>query len=354
MILCGINHKTAPIEIREKFHLNLNERTLLLNEFKNDPRIIEAIVLSTCNRTEICAHLIDENVGILLDHLCRIKKISMGTDVQKYFYSYQGKEALEHFLRVSTGADSLILGEKQVLGQIKEAVELSRAKAMLQKEFNVLSQIVIRAGKKAQSETAIGCGGSSVSWAAVTMAQHLLGTLQDKSVLIIGAGKMGHLAVSHLKEKGASKIYVMSRTHENSCAVANEFGAEAVSFLELKNILAKVDVCICSASAPQYLLEKDLIDQIMPARAKQKLVLIDISMPRNIHPDIAFIENVSLLSVDDLDKAVEHNIARRRLAVEEVEKIIAKKIDEFYAKIEKIRVAEASKLNPSEKSYVAR
>ncbi len=335
MILCGINHKTALIEIREKFHLSVIERELLLSDLKNDPAVLEAIVLSTCNRTEIYAHVIDDDTEVLLRALFKVKNAALTPEFKKHFYAYQGQEALRHFLRVATGADSLIFGEKQILGQIKEAVELSRRKGMMQKKFNILSNVVIRAGKKARTETQISYGGSSISWAAVAMAQNFLGSFQGKSVLIIGAGKMGYLSANYLKEKEIGHIYVMSRTLDHATALASSLGGTAVAFWELRDILEKVDVCICSANAPHYLVEKELTEQVMEARRQRQLLLIDISMPRNISPDIASLKNVSLLSIDDLDKALEDNINKRRAAIGEVEQIIERKIAEFYGKLQK-------------------
>lgn len=337
----GLNHKTTPIDVRESLYLGAFERELLLSELKNDPCVVEAIVLSTCNRTEIYANLINDNPELLLKILLRLKNLPLNSDFKKYFYIYQGSQAIAHLLKVSAGLDSLILGEKQILGQIREAVELSRKKGMLGKSFNILSNIAIRAGKKARTETQIDCGGSSISWAAVTMAQKLLGTLQDKSVLIIGAGKMGRLAVDYLRNKGVANIYVTNRTHETAIALAKEFDATAVAFWDMKEFLSKVDVCICSASAPHYLIEKDLVETAMAGRQERKLVCIDISMPRNINPEISSLKNVSLVAIDDLDKVVEDNTKKRLEAVEEVERIVSAKVNEFYSKLAKTPVIAA-------------
>ncbi len=342
MLMIGVNHKTAPIEVREKFYLKAVERELLLSDLKNNPSVVEALVISTCNRTEIYAHMIESNPEALLQIFFKIKNLPLEDSLKTYFYIYSNENAVNHLLRVASGLDSLILGEKQILGQIKEAAELSRKKGMMSKQFNILTNMAVRAGKKARSETSIDCGGSSISWAAVVTAQDALGTLEGKSVLIIGAGKMGHLAVSHLKEKGASQIYVTNRTHENAIALAEEFGGTAVSFWDLKEVLSTVDVCICSASAPHYIIEKDLIQEIMAQRGNRKLVLIDISMPRNINPAISGIENVSLMAIDDLSKVVEDNVRKRQAAVEAVEKIIERKICEFSQKLVKNHQVELS------------
>jgi len=341
VLMIGINHKTAPIEIRERLYLKEVERGILLSELKSDPSIVEAIVLSTCNRTEVYVNTVIENsAGFLIDALLKLKNLPHDSEFRQHLYTYSGQEAIGHLLRVASGLDSLVLGEKQILGQVKSAIELSRRKNMMGKYFNILSDVAVRAGKKAQNETEIGFGGASVSWAAVATAQKELGTLKDKSVLIIGAGKMGNLAASHVKNKGTGHIYVINRSKQKADVLAEKFGGTAVSFWEIKEVLSSVDICICSAGAPHYLVEKELVEQVMSARADKKLVCVDISIPRNIDPAVASLHNVSLITIDDLDVVVEKNIEKRHLAIDQVEHIIARKIEEFYSKIHRNRAVE--------------
>lgn len=339
IIAIGINHKTSAIGIREKFYLQPVEKELLLSELKNDPHVIEAFVLSTCNRTEIYANLIEPNSQILTQALFKVKKITSFEDLE-HFYTFSGREAVLHLLRVTTGLDSLIIGEKQILGQIKEALEFSFVRGMMSKTFNILANIVLQTGKKVRRETQIDFGGSSVSWASVMMAQKIFGSLQGKTVLILGSGKMGRLAVQQLENKGVEKIYIMNRTTEKAEDLAKESGGIAVPFWEMKEILSKVDVCICSSSCTHYLMDKDLIQRTMKSRGERKLVCIDISVPRNIDPKVAEVENVFLLTVDDLDKVVQDNIQKRLGATEAVEGIILNKIQEFYVTINKSRLIE--------------
>ena len=335
IVVVGLNYKTSPIEAREACYLRITERELLLSELKHNPSVAAAIVLSTCNRTEIYAHTLEENPQSLLHHLLGLKNLSFDSAFRKYFYTYHGKQAVRHLFEVSAGLDSLILGEKQILGQLKDAIELSRKKGMMNREFNILAHLAIRVGKKVRNETLIESGGSSVSWAAVSTAKKALGTLKGKSVLIIGAGKMGHLAVSSLRQKQAGQIYIMNRTADKAASLAREYGGLAVDFWDLKSILEVVDVCICSAECPHYLIEKDLVEKIMETRRHKRLICIDISIPRNISPAIADLNDVSLFSIDDLEKAVEENVRQRHTAIPKVEEIISEKIIEFYRKITK-------------------
>jgi glutamyl-tRNA reductase len=341
ILTVGINHKTSSIESREKFFLTTTERELLLSAFKNDPSVIAALILSTCNRCEIYAN-VDEDYQPreILNKLFSIKHQPQTDELQSLFYVLEGQEAVTHLLRVACGLDSLILGEKQILGQIKEAVLLSRQHAMMDKTFNILTNLGLETAKKARRETHIDFGGSSVSWASVMMAQKILGSLQDKTVLILGSGKMGRLAVEQLINKGVKKIYIMNRTIEKAQELANQSGGTAVPFWEMADILPQADVCICSSSCPHYLVDQDLVEKTMRLRVGKRLVCIDISMPRNIDPKVADIKGVTLVTVDDLDRVVQDNIQKRLCAAEEVEMIVLNKVREFYEVINKIRAIE--------------
>jgi len=338
ILTVGINHKTSPIETREKFFLTPLEREFLLSEFKNEPSVIAAIILSTCNRCEIYASVDDDyQPHEILEKLFSIKHQPQTHEFQKLFYVLEGQEAVVHLLRVACGLDSLILGEKQILGQIKDAVLLSRQNTMMDKTFNILANVALETAKKARRETHIDFGGSSVSWASVMMAQNILGSLQDKTVLILGSGKMGRLAVEQLINKGVKKIYIMNRTMEKAEELAKHSGGIAVSFWEMKEILSQVDVCICSASCAHYLIDRDLVENTVRIRNGQKLVCIDISVPRNIDPQVAEVTDVCLVTVDDLDRVVQDNIQKRLSAARQVEEIISNKVREFSQVMDKIR-----------------
>lgn len=336
----GLNHKNTAIELREKFFLNDVEKELLLSELKNDPAVLGGFVLSTCNRTEVYAHLLSNTPQIILDVLFKVKKIKDVSSSLLNFYCHQSNQAVRHFLSVVAGLDSLVLGEKQILGQVKQAVDLARSRGMMTRELNILANLAIRAGKKAQTETEIGFGGSSVSWAAVTTMQNKLGTLAGKSILVIGAGKMGHLAAEQLRNKNVDSIYVMNRSCDKAASIACDVQATAVGFWQMKEILLKVDACICSSGAPHYLIEADLAQEVMACRWGRELILIDISMPRNIEPAVADVKGIELLTIDQLDQIVEDNVRRRTNAVDAVRMIIAKKEQEYFMRIAKARLAQ--------------
>ena len=236
---------------------------------------------------------------------------------------------------LSTGLDSLVVGEKQILGQIKDAVALARDKQMLSQIFNILTNYAIRTGKKAQTETQICYGGSSVSWAAVAKAEETLGDLREKDLLVIGAGEMGKLSVEQIANKGFRKMFLMNRTHCMAQGLATQYGGEAIAFSDIKDILQNVDLCLCAAGAPHYIIEKTTVEKCMVSRPNRKLMFIDISMPRNIDPTVADVAGVELYEIDDLKAVVDQTISIRSQAIEEVRQIIDQKMDEFYQQLNK-------------------
>ena len=339
MLIVGLSHKTAPIEIREKFYLNPDQQDLLLSELANHPLITEAFVLSTCNRIEVYLKRVDTSLGagFVISLITKIKKINFDFDGSSYIYVYQGAQALEHLLRVACGLESLVLGETQILGQVKGAVERARQSGTLSRYFNILTNIAIRTGKKAQHETAISHGGSSISWAAIQMAEELTGHLQDKSVLVIGAGKMGEIALNYLHRLGVKKIHLMNRTGQKAECLAAQYKAVAASFWNIQEILSEVDVCFCAAGAPHYILDYEKIADIMDRRERRPLILMDISMPRNIDPKVKNLPGVILSSIDDLGEVVDSSMKKREMALPQVESIIRRKILEFDNKILKLQ-----------------
>ncbi|MDE2028256.1 MAG: glutamyl-tRNA reductase [Candidatus Omnitrophica bacterium] len=339
MLIAGLSHKTAPIEIREKFYLSPSQQDLLLSELKNHPLVTECFVLSTCNRTEVYLKRLDKTIdaAFIASMIARVKKMNFDFDPASYIYTHEGTAALEHLLRVSCGLESLMLGEKQILGQVKLSMERAQQASSLSRYFNILTNMAVRTGKKAQQETDISHGGSSISWAAIKMAEKYLGSLQERSVLVIGAGKMGEIALNHLYDLGVKKVYLMNRTGEKAESLAAKYNGIPASFWNIKEILSEVDICFCAVGAPHYILDKEKISGIMELRQGRRLVLIDISMPRNIDPEVKSLEHVHLSAIDDLHEVVDHNMRKRAGAVSQVEAIIARKIVEFNNKIAKLQ-----------------
>lgn len=340
MFILGLNHKTAPIEIREKFFLNPAQQDLLLSQLKSNPMVAECFVLSTCNRIEVYIKRVESifHGEYVLDAIAAIKKIEITQQDRSSVYLLEGELAQRHLLNVVCGLDSLVIGEKQILGQVKTAVERAREIGALSSYFNILTNIAIRAGKKAQHETAISSGGLSISWAAIEQAQQELGgSLVGKKVLVIGAGKMGEIALAQLNNRGVGKIYLMNRTGEKAEDLAKVFNGIPASFFDMKDILTEVDVCFCCVGAPHYILNQEMVAKVLPMRSAHPLVFIDISMPRNIDPLVASLPNVRLKAIDDLKEIVQVSLQKRAQAVGEVQVIIQQKLIEFNLKIERLK-----------------
>ncbi len=348
-LLVGVNHKTCHLEVREKFFLQPAERDLLLSEFKHNPKVLGAFILSTCNRTELYVDLLDADPSVVLDVFFNVKKITPSKDLDPFFYVRHEEEAVAHLLRVVTGLDSLILGEKQILGQVKDAVEYAREKKMLNRTLNVLVNIVVETGKKIRRETHIDYGGVSISWAAVTKAQEMAGSLEGKKVLILGSGKMGNLAAQQLRKKGVEKIFVINRTHEKAEELAGACCGTAVPYWQMKEVLEESDVCICATGAPHSIVRRDLVEKVMAAKPGKKIAFIDIAVPRNIDPEVAQVPGVSLLYVDDLAPMVQSNMDKRHGAVELAEAIITAKTQEFYRSLDRAAVYELMRSTGADK-----
>ncbi len=335
IIVVGISHKTAPIEVREQFYLNGLEQDFLLSLMKNQAHVAEAFILSTCNRTEVYAGLIEGHGDgqCLMDALFTAKRKGINDSLRACFYVLWNEQAVEHLFRVACGMDSQVLGEKEILGQVKASFSRASEKAMLGRSFHILSNFTLRTGKKARHETAISIGGSSVSWAAVKMAEDLCGSFRTRNILVIGAGKMGETGLHQMKKRGAERLFVMNRTRRVAEEMAQKFSATAVEFCDIKETLERTDICLCSAGAPHFILEDKTVSKVMARRRERPLLIMDISVPRNVNPAAGAIPNVLLYSIDDLDTVVDANMKLRQSAVAEAEHIIQDELQNFLSRI---------------------
>ncbi len=349
----GISHKTAPIEVREKFCLSAIEQELLLSQLKLRNEVLGAFVVSTCNRIEIYVDMVRSNLDaeFVLQTLFQVKKQKWHSDFKNYFYRQSKDNAIEHLFKVISSLDSLILGEKQILGQVKEAFAKAQESNMLSRALNLLCRVAVRMGKLAHEETEIGYGGTSVSWAAVNFSEKYLGSLSGKKVLLIGSGQMGELAAKQLTTRSLDTLYIMNRTRDKSMALAEKFQAEAVSFLELTRVLQDVNLCICAVNAPHYVVDREVMEHVMRHRTSE-LLLMDISMPRNIDPQVAQYDQLALFAIDDLGATLEQNYQRRKTAIKDVYSIIDRKISEFYTKLEKMKEFGSNQVAASSQSEV--
>ncbi|MEC5422026.1 glutamyl-tRNA reductase [Virgibacillus sp. C22-A2] len=326
----GFNYKTAPVEIREK--LTFSEQTLheAMVELKAKKSILENVIISTCNRTEVYAVVDQIHTGryYIKQFLADWFEIDK-EDFSSYLRITEDDGALEHLLRVSTGLDSMVLGETQILGQVKEAFLTSQKMNTTGTIFNELFKQAITFGKRAQKDTAIGEHAVSVSYAAVELAKKIFGDLQNKHVVILGAGKMGELAVKNLQGSGATKITVVNRTHEKAAVLAEKFDATSTHMDDLQDVLKKADILISSTGSDSVVLTKEILAPIQKKRKGSPLFLVDIAVPRDLDPKIAELDNVFLYDIDDLQHIVDENLRARKAAAEEIEIMLEAEIVAF-------------------------
>ncbi len=334
LILLGLNHETAPVEIRERLAFSPQETELALGELRRDLAVEEALIISTCNRTELLLrHKIlstDEAAALPLRMVNRFLEWrgaeSLSHDV---FYVYHDEAAVRHLFRVAAGLDSMIVGEAQILAQVKEAYQIAcrvRSNGFL---LNKLMHASFRAGKRARAETEIGMGAVSVSLAAVELAQKIFRDLSKKRALVVGAGEMARLTAEHFVQKNVGSLTVVNRTDDKAVALAEQLGGRSIPFADLNSALADTDVVITSTGAAEFILTESNVRAVMAQRQNKPIFMIDISVPRNIDPAVKRVYNAFAYDIDDLNQIVDRNLSRRRLEVAKVEKIVDDEVAKF-------------------------
>lgn len=332
LLVLGLNHKTAPVNIREKFAFSGETVIPALKVLHQYPTIEENVILSTCNRLEIWTVASDREQGQkdMISFLQSFQAVRLKEEeIEQYFYFYSGEEAVLHLFRVASGLDSLVLGEGQILGQLKEVYEDACTAETNGLFLNSLFKKAIHVGKKIRRTTAIGANAISVSTVAVDLAKKFLGNLTEQKVLILGAGEMGELTAKSLAVRGVKSIIVANRNFDRAEALAAVFDGQAIHFHEIEDYLSKVDIVISSTGAPHYVLLPEQINSAMSLRKGKRLVLIDIAVPRDIDPEVGKIAGVALYDIDDLKIVLEENMKQRELEAQKALKIIEEEIAEF-------------------------
>ena len=332
IVLVGLNHRSAPIELRERLAFRHDQLGQALTRLREQHGLVEAAILSTCNRVEIYAGVpeVDGTVGRLHQFLSDHGHIQL-PGLQPRLYSYTEPQSIYHLFTVASGLDSMVLGEGEIAGQVKQAYELARQHEATGKIFNVLFQRALNTAKTVRATTAIGRGGTSVGTVAVELSQKIFSHLAGSTVLLIGAGKIGELTLKRLSDRGVGRIRIMNRSAERAARLASDYGADAVPFDALPAQLAEVDIVISSTSASAYLLHRAELAIAMPQRRQRPLCLVDLGVPRNIDPAIAALENVYLFNIDDLQGLAIHHQQARQHASEQAQAIIEKKVGHFLA-----------------------
>jgi len=330
IVVVGLNYRTAPVEVRERFALSETDLPQALAAFRASAGIREGVILSTCNRTELYAvvdrpTLCGYEIRAFMERWFGIPR----REFNHYLYIYEDGRAVGHLFRVVCGLDAMVPGEPQVLGQVRDAFLLAQRTGTTGKVFNRLFKHAVTMGKRVHHETAIGQNAVSVSYAAVELGRRIFGRFDGKRVMLIGAGRMGELAARHLLANGARDIVVANRTPERAKELANRFGGMAVRLDEARDHLGSVDIVISGTNAPGYVLAAADVREAMAGRDERPLFLIDIAVPRDIDPACREVHGAFLYDIDDLEGVVENNLAKRRRVGEAVEKTIEAEREAF-------------------------
>jgi len=330
IILLGINHKTAPVEIRERLAVSKEEAAEMLDAIKESASVNEVVIFSTCNRVEILMAANDKAgaVEAAKSHLSEFKNVPLSL-FQDSIYIHEGDEAVRHIFRVASSLDSMMVGEPQILGQIKEAYFNATKRKTSGVILNRLLHRTFFTAKRIRTETGIGDNAVSISYAAIELARKIFGQLEGKKVLLIGAGEMAELAVEHLLKNRVKEIFVANRTFKNGVELARRFGGSAIRFEEIPGFIMQVDIIISSTGSPDIILTKDQVKRIMPGRRNRPIFFIDIAVPRDIDPDINKLNNAYVYDIDDLNGVIDENIEDRNREAIKGERIIDEAVISF-------------------------
>lgn len=332
IVLVGINHRTAPVEVRERFAFTDEACAESLHRLVGQERVDEGLILSTCNRVEVLAATNDRSPlqisAQISDFLSNARDVPRAV-LNKHLYTHSDADAVRHLFRVTSSLDSMIVGEPQILGQVKQAYDVAYRAGTTGRILNRLLHTSFRVAKRVRTETGIAAHAVSVSYVAVELGRKIFGTLDNATVLLVGAGEMAELAARHLKNAGAARILVANRTPERAASLAAEIGGEAVQFADLARHLAIADVVICSTAADSYVITTELAHAAMHARRNRTAFYIDISVPRNIDPAVGQIDNLFLFDVDDLQAVVESNLREREQEARAAEEIVDAEVSQF-------------------------
>lgn len=335
IVVVGVSHKTAPVEIRERLAFAESRLPEALRTLADQQTINEAVIVSTCNRVEIIAATPNQNNGEspvprLHEFLCRFHDCEAAM-LEKHCYSHADSEAVSHIFRVTSSLDSMVVGEPQITGQVKEAFQLAQETGSVGHTLTRLMNRAFAVAKRVRNETGIGASAVSISYVAVELARKVFASLDGMTVMLVGAGEMAELAAKHLLNCGASKILIANRTYENAVGLAEELGGEAVRFEDFERRLAEVEVVICSTGSPNFLILPAHVKHALASRHNRPMMLVDISVPRNIDPAINHLDNVFLFDVDDLESIAAANLAERQREAVRAEAIIAEETERFAA-----------------------
>lgn len=339
-IVSGLNHRTAPVEVRERLAFQDATLPAALHELKQRPGLLEAMILSTCNRVEIAVTTNEQTDAedCIETFLAESQHVEREW-ISQYLYHHQGPEAIRHVFRVAASLDSMVVGEPQILGQMKAAYTVAKGEGSINGFLDLVLSRAFNVAKRVRSETEIGGSAVSVSFAAVELAREIFASLEDRKALLVGAGKMSELSARHLRRSGVGQILVANRTHERALEMGKVFDGRIVEYDKFVAALPEVDIVIASSGAPHYILLKDQMRKVMSARRNRPMFLIDIAVPRNIEPSVNQLDNVFLYDIDDLQTVVDRNVQGRLKVAEEAEQIVAEEVQRMMSRLKEREIA---------------
>ena len=340
VLLLGLSHKTAPIEVRERLAFDEQVSGVIASELTERPGISEAMVVSTCNRVEF---LVQGELGYdAADqiHAFLTEKPNVPIEAAAPFlYRYIDQEAVRHLFRVASSLDSMVIGEPQILGQVKDAYTAAKKAGAMRGQLDFIVNNAFRVARRVRNETGIGQLAVSISYVAVELARKIFGDLSGLSILLVGAGKMSELSAKHLQNSGAQHIYVTNRTYERAEEMARAFNGEAVSFDRLLEVLQQVDIVISSTGAPNFILTKKTAQGVIAARKNWPIFFVDIAVPRDIDPEINSIDNMFVYDIDDLQQVADANLRERRRHADLAERIVQDEVEKVMRRLKTSEVA---------------
>ena len=345
ILIIGINHKTAPVELRECIAFNEDESASALRTLADTPDIKEVLVFSTCNRVEILVVAANKDGAIesTKKYIAEANKISR-EEFEDSLYIHTGDDAVRHIFRVASSLDSMVVGEPQILGQVKDAYRMATEARVSGVILNRLLHRTFFVAKRIRTETGIGDNAVSISYAAVELGRKIFGSLEGKNVLLVGAGEMAELAVEHLIRNKVGKIYVANRTFENGVALARQFKGQAIRFEEIADSLKLVDIIISSTGSTDYVITRDQVKSVIRIRRNRPIFFIDIAVPRDIDPRVNRLTNSYVYDIDDLQGVIDDNIEDRQREAVKGERIVDEAVirfREWYASLEVVPTIKA-------------
>ena len=328
LLTVGLNHKTAPVDVRERITFGPDIVVAALRSLAERPGVDEAVILSTCNRTEVYCALHGAERAEVDSWLAEFHGLELET-IAPYLYGHQERDGVQHLLRVASGLDSMVIGEPQILGQVKQAYQIANEAATAGKLLGRLFQHTFSVAKQVRTDTAIGHSPVSIAFAAVSLARQIFSDLSQQTALLIGAGETIELAARHLHQHDIGHIIVANRTIERAHNLANQFDGFAIALTEISSHLADADIVISSTASPLPVLGKGTVESALKKRRHQPMFMVDIAVPRDIEAEVANLDDVYLYTVDDLQEVIQENMRSRQEAAEQAVEIIDLHTEEF-------------------------